>query len=60
MLDEERLRDLQLKTERLIITATALLVTLSNTSVDLHTIEKFKTVLKDHIMILLQSYKTEK
>ncbi|CAH0560659.1 unnamed protein product [Brassicogethes aeneus] len=59
MLDQERLKDLQTKTERLVIIATVLLVTLSNTGSDLHTIAKFKNSLKEHISILLQAYQNK-
>lgn len=60
MLDEERLRDLQLRTFQLISIATVLLVTLSNAGADLQTIASFKQTLKDHISILIQNLKTEK
>lgn len=60
MLDEERLIDLQLRTFRLISTATVLLVTLSNAGADLQAIAPFKQALKEHILILIQNLKTEK
>lgn len=60
MLDEERLADLHLRTYRLIVAATILLVTLSNAGADLQSIAPFKQSLKDHITVLLQQIKTEK
>lgn len=60
MLDEERLYDIQMRTNRLIAIATVLLVTLSNAGADLQSINPFKQALKEHISILLQNVKKEK
>lgn len=60
LIDEVRLRDLQLKTNRCTVIGTILLVTLTNTGPDLQSIAQFKTALKDHVSILLQSAKSEK
>lgn len=60
MLDENRLQDLQIKTQRVIIIGTALLVTLSYAGPDLQSLTNFKLSLKDHISIILQSLKTDK
>lgn len=60
MLDEERLRELQIKTKRLIAVATILLVTLSTVGADLQSISVFKQSLKEHISILLQPVKCDK
>nr|XP_023015221.1 T-complex protein 11-like protein 1 [Leptinotarsa decemlineata] len=60
MLDVERLIDLQVRTFRLIGTATILLVTVSSLGADLQTLAPFKQSLKDHISILLQNVKNDK
>lgn len=60
MIDETRLRDLQMKTNRLTAIGTILLVTLSNAGADLQSIAQFKSALKDHISILLQTMKSDK
>ncbi|KAJ8976027.1 hypothetical protein NQ317_003568 [Molorchus minor] len=60
MLDEERIRELKLKTFRLICIATVLLVTISNSGPDLQSISQFKQSVKEHISILLQSIKSMK
>lgn len=60
MIDEARLRDLQVKTNRLTAIGTIILVTLSHAGPDLQSIAEFKASLKDHISILLQSVKNDK
>lgn len=60
MLDEERLKELQVRTKRLIAIATVLLVTLSSVGADLQSISVFKQSFKEHISILLQSVTSEK
>ncbi|XP_076273545.1 T-complex protein 11-like protein 1 isoform X2 [Rhynchophorus ferrugineus] len=60
ILDEERLYDLQIRAYRLIAASTILLVTLSNSSPNLQTLNVFKQSLKDHIMILTQNIKNDK
>lgn len=59
ILDEDRLRDLQIRTFRLVATATVLLVTLSNAGADLQSISSFKQALKNHISILLANVKSD-
>lgn len=54
-MDEDRLRDLDLRTNRLIWVATILLVALSNVGPDLQSITEFKTTLKEHILVLIQT-----
>ncbi|EFA01622.1 T-complex protein 11-like protein 1 [Tribolium castaneum] len=60
LIDEARLRDLQVKTNRLTAIGTILLVTLSHAGPDLQSIAEFKASLKDHISILLQSIQNDK
>lgn len=60
MLDEDRLKELQIRAKRLVTITTALLVTLNSLSVDLQTIAVFKQELKERISILLQSVRTDK
>lgn len=60
MLDEDRIKELQIRAKRLVVITTVLLVTLSNLSIDLQTIAAFKQELKQHISVLLQSVRTDK
>lgn len=60
MLDEDRLKELQIRAKRLVTITTVLLVTLSNVSVDLQTISVFKQQLKERISILLQTVRSDK
>lgn len=59
MLDEDRLKELQIRAKRLVTITTVLLVTLNSLSVDLQTISVFKQELKERISILLQSVRTD-
>ncbi|ENN81297.1 hypothetical protein YQE_02301, partial [Dendroctonus ponderosae] len=59
ILDEERLRDVQTRTFRLVAIATVLLVTLANAGDDLQFVSSFKQVLKDRISILLANVKSD-
>ncbi|XP_017782950.1 PREDICTED: T-complex protein 11-like protein 1 [Nicrophorus vespilloides] len=56
MLDVTRLEDLRLRTERLVITGTVLLVTMSLVGQNLNTLASFKESLKEHCCIIMQSY----
>lgn len=60
MLDEDRLKELQIRAKRLVAITTVLLVTLSSVGVDLQTISVFKQQLKERISILLQSVRSDK
>lgn len=60
MLDEDRIKELQIRAKRLVTITTVLLVTLNSVSVDLQTIAVFKQELKERITILLQSVRTDK
>lgn len=60
MLDEDRLRELQIRAKRLVTITTVLLVTLSSVSVDLQSISVFKQQLKERISILLQAVRSDK
>lgn len=59
MLDEDRLKELQIRTKRLVTITTVLLVTLNSLSADLQTIAVFKQEVKERISILLQSVRTD-
>jgi len=60
MLDVERLQDLQRRTEQMIVTGTILLIIMSNVGNDLNTLADFKKTIKDHCLIIMESYKTKK
>lgn len=60
MLDEDRLKELQIRAKRLVTITTVLLVTLSSLSADLQNVAAFKQELKERISILLQSVRTDK
>ncbi|XP_044748423.1 T-complex protein 11-like protein 1 [Coccinella septempunctata] len=55
MLDVGRLQDLQMKTNRIVVMGTILLISLGSAGQDLQSISSFKMSLKDHIFVLLQS-----
>lgn len=60
MLDEVRLVDLKVQTNKLINMATILLIAVSNVGADLQSIATFKQTLKDHCAIIFQTYKSDK
>ncbi|XP_045480301.1 T-complex protein 11-like protein 1 isoform X1 [Harmonia axyridis] len=59
MLDVARLQDLQMKTNRIVVMGTILLIALGSAGQDLQSIGSFKMSLKDHIYVLLQSMNNE-
>ncbi|XP_018333042.1 T-complex protein 11-like protein 1 [Agrilus planipennis] len=60
MLDEERLSNIELQTNRLIIAGSILLITGSYVGPDLQFIMSFKETIKEHSLILLQTVTSEK
>lgn len=60
MLDVTRLQDLQLRTYRIIILGTILLITVSNVGPHLQSIAHFKRIVKDHVSIIMQSVKNDR
>lgn len=59
MLDVARLQDLQVKTNRIVMMGTILLLSLGSAGQNLQAIGTFKLSLKDHIFVLLQSMNNE-
>lgn len=60
MLDQLRLQDLQQRTNKLILTGSVLLITVSNVGLNLQSVAAFKQSIKEHTSVLLQAQKTEK
>lgn len=60
MLDELRLKELSIRTYRVIIVGTALLMTVSNVDQNLQTLASFKDTLKNHICLLCASIYSDK
>ncbi|KAI4464039.1 testis-specific protein pbs13 t-complex 11 [Holotrichia oblita] len=60
MLDQLRLQDLQQRADKLILTGSVLLITVSNVGLNLQSVAAFKQSIKEHTSVLLQSVKTNK
>lgn len=58
MLDETRMRTLQTETEKIILVGTIILIVFVNVGSDLDSNAAFKAQVKEHLLIIMQSYKS--